>query len=444
MTCSKRESRSSLPRMRPRRLSAALALFAVAVLAPLIATPAVQAQTFTVLHTFVGFPNDGRFAFGSLIQDSAGNIYGTTERAGKYGGGVIYKLDPAGNETIIYNFIKNKTGALTLAGLAMDSAGNFYGTAPFGGDGNCELGTNMCGVVFKVDPTGKETVLHRFQKPGAGGALPLGSVVLDSAGNIYGTTQDGGTGKFPGNGVVFELDPTGKDTVLHSFNGMDGSFPQSGLIRDSAGNLYGTTQDGGGNPLCSSCGTVFKVDPRGKRTILHAFSSGSDGDGSHPELANLVMDGAGNLYGTTLTGGDLSCPRGNGGCGVVFKIDTTGEETILYRFHGGTDGAYPYTAVALDSAGNVYGTASLGGDLTCGLNPVPQGCGVVFKLDANGTETVLYSFRGGADGNQPMSLIRDAAGNLYGTTLYGGAFLELCGDHGSPNPGCGVLFKIVP
>ena len=244
--------------------------------------------------------------------------------------------------------------------------------------------------------------MHSFTG-GADGSDPYAGLIRDSAGNLYGTTLLGGAS---GAGVVFKVDTTGTETVLHSFSGgTDGGAPQAGLIRGSAGDLYGTTvQDG-----ASGAGVVFKLDAIGE-TVLYSFTGGADG--SNP-FGSLVRDSAGNLYGTTESGGAS-------GAGVVFKLDTTGTETVLYSFTGDADGGYPYAGLIRDSAGNLYGTTSSGG---------ASGQGVVFELDTTGTETVLYSFTTGADGAFPYAgLIRNSAGNLYGTATYG----------------YGVVFRIQP
>jgi uncharacterized repeat protein (TIGR03803 family) len=196
-------------------------------------------------------------------------------------------------------------------------------------------------------------------------------------------------------------------TVLHRFTGNDGSFPEAGLVRDAAGNLYGTTLNGGDQNCSGGCGSVFKLDKTSKETILYSFTGGSDGE--YPN-AGLVRDEAGNLYGTTVAGGvsGTGCPEYTT-CGVVFKLDTTGKETVLYTFTGGADGGTSYARLVRDSAGNLYGTTAGGGAFASG---------VVFKLDATGHETVLHTFTGGADGGLPYAgLVRDSAGNLYGATL---------------------------
>jgi uncharacterized repeat protein (TIGR03803 family) len=299
--------------------------------------------------------------------------------------------------------------------LAGGSEGDLYGTTNGGGVAGK-------GVVFKLDTTGTETVLHSFTD-GADGGAPWAGVIRDSAGDLYGTTTGGGPSDY---GVVFKLNTTGTETVLHSFTGgADGGSPLAGLIRDSAGNLYGTAQAGGASVL----GVVFKLDTTGTETVLHSFTGGADGA---TPFARLIRDSAGNLYGTTQYGGGGS--SGNncyyGGCGAVFKLDTTGTETVLYGFTGGADGENPYPGLIRDSAGNLYGTTLSGG---------ASGLGVVFKLDTTGVEMVLYSFEGRADGESPFAgLIQDSAGNLYGTTYGGGAFSSTC------RGGCGVVFKLEP
>jgi uncharacterized repeat protein (TIGR03803 family) len=250
--------------------------------------------------------------------------------------------------------------------------------------------------VYKIDTTGEETVLYTFTG-GADGYAPYGGVIRDAAGNLYGTTVLGGAGN---GGVVYTLDASGHQTVLHSFTGgADGSQPYAGVIRDPAGNLYGTTSSGG----TGNAGVVYKVDASGHETVLYNFTGGSDG--SSP-LGGVIRDAAGNLYGTTIYGG-IS------GAGVVYKLDPSGHETVLHPFTGGTDGGEPYMVTLLrDSMGNLYGTTSGGGS---------SWAGVVFMLDSSGHETVLYSFTGGDDGGAPQSgLIRDSAGNLYGTASRGG------------------------
>ena len=205
--------------------------------------------------------------------------------------------------------------------------------------------------------------------------------------------------------------------MLYSFTGKkDGRSPKASLIRDSAGNLYGTAEFGGwfGGKCTDGCGVVFKLDSSGTQTVLHRFGGGKNG--AFP-VASLIRDAAGNLYGTTNAGGTHPCKSGIG-CGTVFKVSKTCKHTVLYNFAGLPDGEGPTAALTRDAAGNLYGTTELGGDSGCVVSPL--GCGTVFEL-AKGQDTVLYSFSGGADGAMPEAgLLRDPAGNFYGTTSSGG------------------------
>jgi uncharacterized repeat protein (TIGR03803 family) len=394
--------------------------------------------SFVVLHSFDGA--DGWLPSGGgagLIQDALGNLYGTTEEGGASDRGVVYKLGPSGTETILYSFTGGADGATPLAGLVRDAAGNLYGTTLYGATSNACAPEDSCGVVFKVSPSGTETVLHTFSN--TDGQLPQAGLVRDAAGNLYGTTFFGGA---HGAGVVFELIRcnSGYDfKVLYSFTGgADGGYPQAGLIRDTTGNLYGTTWNGGTkNGECGggACGVVFRLSPSGSETVLYSFTGGADG--ANPS-AGLVLDAAGNLYGTTYHGGAQSGACQGGTCGVVFKLGGTDVETVLHTFSGGADGGNPTAGLVRDAAGNLYGTTPLGG----AESGACQGgtCGVVFRLSATGSETVLHSFTGGADGANPSAgLVLDAAGNLYGTTGYGGA------NSACPlSSGCGVVFRLAP
>jgi uncharacterized repeat protein (TIGR03803 family) len=366
----------------------------------LLASLAAYGQTFTVLYTFTGGA-DGGSPYAGLVLDNEGNLYGTTTAGGSgvfdcpTGCGTVFKVDTAGNETVLHNFGETSTdGEFPFYGyLVRDGAGNLYGTADYGG-------THGSGTIFRVSPSGKEIF---FSFEGSDGGFPSAGLVSDTAGNFYGTTYVRGSGCPPyGCGTVFKINSKGKETVLHSFTGApDGDNPFAGLVRDSAGNLYGTTAVGG----AEGAGTVFEVEPNGKESVLYSFCSNACLDGAQP-FAGLVLDGAGNLYGTTFAGGA-------NGTGTVFKVDSTGKETVLYSFcsqPGCTDGEFPYASLVLDSAGYLYGTTEDGG---------ANGAGTIFRVDKNGKETVLYSFcslPGCADGGYPYAgLARDTAGNLYGT-----------------------------
>jgi uncharacterized repeat protein (TIGR03803 family) len=368
-------------------------------------TAGAPTYSYEVLYSFCpgGYPacTDGGYPVAGVIQDAAGNLYGTTAA----NAGTVFKLDSTGRQTVLYTFCSASgctDGNSPQAGLIRDSAGDLYGTTFYGG-------ANNFGVVFKVDNTGHETVLYSFCSVSGctDGANPAAGVIQDAAGNLYGTTKTGGANDF---GTVFKLDSTGHETVLYSFGsrGGDGGYPEAGLIQDGAGNLYGTTNRGG-----YGFGTVFKVDTSGHETVLYSFCSAACTDGAYP-AAGVIQDAAGNLDGTTSSGGG----GGGGGVGTVFKLDSTGHETVLYSFCSSancTDGANPFAGVIQDAAGNLYGTTSNGG---------ANNRGVVFKVDNTGNETVLYSFcsvSGCTDGRNPLAgVIQDAAGDLYGTTEYGG------------------------
>jgi uncharacterized repeat protein (TIGR03803 family) len=307
----------------------------------------------TVLHSFSG--GDGAGPNSRLVRDSSGNLYGTTVEGGSWGYGTLFKLDPSGNETVLHSF--GFEGDEYPYGVVMDSSGNLYGTTTLGGAANS-------GTVFKVDPSGNETVLHSFWSYAGDGAFPQAALIMDSSGNLYGTTVYGGC---CGSGTVFKLDPPGNETVLHSFGGLDGLYPQAALIMDASGNLYGTTY---GSPHWG--GTVFKLDPSGNVTVLHQFSGGYAGLGGQYPVAGVVMDASGNLYGTTQYGGFFDPTNAFLGAGIVFKLDPSGNETELHEFGlDSADGAYPQADLIMDASGNLYGTTQGGGS---------SGLGTVFKL----------------------------------------------------------------
>jgi uncharacterized repeat protein (TIGR03803 family) len=363
-----------------------------------LATPSAPAQTLTVLYAFTGGA-DGGYPLAGLVRTKAGSLYGTTEIGGNMtcfvlGCGTVFAVDATGSETVLYSFAGPPSdGEFPEARLVVDKAGNFYGTTNSGG-------ANNAGTVFKVSQSGKETVLYSFNFNGKDGFAPVAGLIRDAAGNLYGTTAEGGS---YGNGTVFKVDSSGNETVLYSFAGYpaDGAYPGAGLTADARGNLYGTTLGGGGSGL----GTVFKLDPQDNETVLHSFTSGTDG--AYP-ASGLLPDAAGNLYGTAAQGGKGSCP---GGCGVVFEVSKAGKEKVLYRFASQSDGQWPVGGLAMDAAGNLYGTTFGSGDYY----------GDLFKLDKRGHETVLHNFSEPTDGAYPYGdLVRDPTGNLYGTTSYGG------------------------
>jgi len=408
---------------------------AVACLMAMLAAQSAQAQTYKVLQNFCpGGPPcfNGANAYAGVIQDAEGNLYGTTLGGSKgtcnygqtRGCGTVFRLNKSGRETVLYRFTGGSDGGAPYGGVIRDAKGNLYGTTYYGGDLSCGSGAG-CGTVFKLSKTGKETVLYAF-KGAADGANPYAGVSQDAEGNLYGTTLIGGDPACAGGcGVVFKLSKTGKETVLYAFKGgADGANPYAGVIQDARGNLYGTTYIGGGASCGDGCGTVFKLSKTGNESVLYSFKG--EADGLHPH-GGVIRDDEGNLYGTTM--GD-----GLPNVGTVFRISKTGGETVLYRFGSQSgDGAFPLAGVIRDAKGNLYGTTNAGGVYEgCG----GEGCGVVFKLDRALRETVLCSFNGQSgctSGAFPYAgLIQDAEGNLYGTTEYGGA------------SGYGVVFKLTP
>ena len=358
---------------------------------------------YKTLHRFQPGGRGGSAPNAGLVADLQGNFYGTTLGGGAFGLGTVFELAPDGHggwkETVLHSF--NVTdGAQPYAGLVFDAAGNLYGTTQDGG-------ANQTGTVFELSPDGhggwKEAVLYSFGR-GTDGQYPSAGLVLDAAGNLYGTTTNGGDSNY---GTVFELAPDGhsgwNETVLHSFNSQDGGDPNAGLNFDAAGNLYGTTSAGG----AFRRGTVFELAPDGqggwKETVLHSFNGV---DGAAPS-DGLIFDAAGNLYGMTASGGPQSL-------GTVFELSPQGhggwKETVLHKFDG-TDGFAPFGTLIFGSAGNLYGTAAGGGT---------QDFGSVFELAPDGhggwKETVLHSLKDRPGASPFGGLILGGQGHLYGTT----------------------------
>jgi uncharacterized repeat protein (TIGR03803 family) len=387
--------------MPPTRLSLGFATRLIAVSAALsfaiflALTPLAHAQNnIKILHTFTGYPNDGTQPLGTLTR-GGGYLYGTTPLGGANSSGTVFKVNGSGKESVLYNFAIGSGGNTPMAGVIRDPQGNLYGTTAWGGAYGFSFGT-----VFEIEATGSETTLHSFGN-GSDGWRSNAALIRDTAGNLYGTTAYGGAN---GQGSVFEITAAGQESVLYSFaGGSDGAGPNAALARDSAGNLYGTTLVGGNEVACSDgCGTVFKVTPGGEETVLYRFAGGTDGS----ILYSGVLFVGGKLYGTVGTGGAFNA-------GKVYELNSKGEETVLYSFGGVPgDGSYPDAVLFRDSLGDFYGTAQYGGT---------YGFGAVFKLSATGQESVLYSFTGGTDGAYPVGgVIRDSKGNLYGVTQEGG------------------------
>jgi uncharacterized repeat protein (TIGR03803 family) len=421
-----------------------LLVVALAVAAIFFSASAQAQFTETAIYTFAG-GTDGMGPWAGLIFDSAGNLYGTTYDGGDttcyyQGCGTVFKLTPTSGgswtETVLYAFGGGSDGANPYGSLTSDAAGNLYGTTFYGGDTTACAPSAGCGTVFELTPTSgggwTESIVYAF-KGGKDGKMPTGGLIFDPAGNLYGMTEEGGgtaCGGY-GCGTVFELTPSSsgwKETVLHSFTGgKDGGVPVAGLIFDAAGSLYGTTFNGGSNAVCYyGCGVAFKLTPSSvgwREGVLHTFTLGNDG--GNP-FGSLIFDGAGNLYGTTFSGGGVfKLTHGSGGGWI---------EGTIHSFGNKLEGAVPMAGVVFDSAGNLYGSTSTG-------NGQSQ-FGTVFELTLTSKgwrQSVRHTFTGGGDGGGPQSgLIVDAAGNLYGTAGIGGTVGGGC------QFGCGVVYELSP
>ena len=392
--------------------------FSVALILTLcLSTPLLHAQTFTAVYSFAG-GSDGAFPNGSLVADSAGNLYGMTSEGGPANAGTIFMLSSSGVESVLYSFTGGTDGNFPLSGLYRDPEGNLYGTTQNGGDPVCQ-----CGVVFKLDTSHSLIVLHTFKGPE--GKLPLSNVVMIK-GSIYGTTRFGGTGCGDGCGVLFKISELGSYTVLHHFAETDGPAPTD-IIRDPDGNIYGVTF-GGDNTTTHKLfyGAIFKFDPSENFSTLFTFTSLATGE--FP-IGRLIRDVNGNFHGTTIDGG-AGCLKND--CGVVYRLSSTGVQSILHDFHAVAAGITPEGGV-VDLNGALYGTTVNGGDATCE-------CGVLFSIGNTGQYTVLHRFTG-LDGNSPqgeLTLTNDDT--IYGTTFDGGTGTGC----NNSSQGCGVIYKLTP
>jgi uncharacterized repeat protein (TIGR03803 family) len=439
--------KSRVARMRLCTLSSlvlAAAAFGAASAAPpplAVRTAVSPLATETIILNFN--LHDGNLPNAGLTEDAHGNLYGTTSyNGGVYGYGNVFELKHTkqGWKEIVLHDFNGSDGAYPLGIMVLDAKGNLYGTAQVGGSGACTNGSPPlgCGVAFELSPGKggwKEQILYSFVPGNTKGTVPVGGLVFDKAGNLYGTTWAPGVESLdalrhnpqqntfwgcsePGcGGTVFELSPTAsgawKETDLYAFTGgADGSSSVASLVFDAAGNLYGTTNYGGGPGCVYDCGVVFELSPHGSQwteTVLHDFTGGSDG--GYP-MASLVWDAAGNLYSTASTGG--------AGGGTVFELSPAGStwnENVLYAFKGTTDGGTPTATVTFDNSGNIFGTASADGN--------QYNSGVVYelkKLQTGYKQKVLHIFlHAPSDGQGPNTpLIFGPGGMLYGTTQGGG------------------------
>jgi uncharacterized repeat protein (TIGR03803 family) len=444
--------------------------FAVAAVTVGLAAGSWGASSETVLHTFTN-SSDGSLPFSGLTLDAKGNLYGTTDTGGspEFGDGTVYELTPDASGGFTFQTIHafqqiTGDGGNPAGSVTVDAAGNLYGTTSNGGSAGC-------GIVYQLSPpataggTWKEAILHSFQG-NSDGCNSSGFVILDQAGNLFGATVSGGGGVNnifcnQGCGTVFELKKVANakftEKVIHRFTGenADGRNPLGGLVFDKSGNLWGTTQVGGHSQssTCSAdrlCGTVFELTPNASGTWTEStlFSFANSNTGFNP-VTNLVIDDAGNLYGTTVNGG------GSLG-GLVFKLTPEGAgkvtESIIHEFDGGTDGLNPFNGLTLDPVGNLYGVVQNGGGTTtvCVGGFVPIGCGVVYKLTPNATgttweETILYAFLGSTDGAEPLDdhVAVDANGDVFGSASAGGDFDSNVTHCAGKQPGgCGVVFEV--
>lgn len=381
----------------------------------MIATPPASAQTFSLIHTFTG-TTDGKNPLSGFVIDGSGNLYGTASGGGTSWVGVVVKFNASGEETVLHNFTGGADGENPQGQLVMDKAGNLYGTTYSGGGANA-------GTVFEVSPKGNEKVLYAF-KGGVDGENPVAGLIFDKSGNLYGTTTAGGSS---GNGAVFRLTAppvaggAWKEAVLYSFGtGTDGAVPVAGVTMDATGNLYGTTSAGGSYGY----GTVFELKrstPQWTEAILHEFALGSDGGVPY---AGLVLDGKGNLYGAASDGGG----GGENGGGTVFEL-TRGSAGWTFNVISSLSGwAISGTfRNLLMQPGKIYATTHCDGDYSAGT---------VYELTLTGgvwTYNLLYDFTGASDGQFAFSnLVADKEGNLYGTTNEGGA------------DGGGTVWKVTP
>jgi uncharacterized repeat protein (TIGR03803 family) len=385
-----------------KNISRIVACGAAAMLAGAAADPAHAASwSFRLLYSFctVGGCVDGAAPHGGIVFDASGNAYGTTYSGGTTGEGTVFELTRGGKEIVLHDFSPSVTdGGGPMAGLLIDSSENLYGTTRYGG-------AHGAGTVFEKPHKGAFRIVDSLQF----GQYPEAGVIIDKAGNLYGTTTEGGA---HGGGTVFEVTRKGQEQTLYSFCAAvgcsDGKTPQAGLIMDAAGNLYGTTAAGG----AAGQGLVFRITPQGNEKILCNFLGAANCTSGAEPLAGLISDKSGNLYGTTFQGGAQNR-------GTVFEIASKGRERLIYSFcplSGCSDGYGPAADLVMDRLGNLYGTTSAGGAM---------GAGTVFEVTAAGKQSVIYNFCEAAqctDGELPLAgLTMDKSGNLYGTTSEGGA-----------------------
>ena len=352
------------------------------------------AGVFDSLYTFAGDNTDGNWPAGALVADPTGTIWGTTSSGGPNGAGTVFKYTPGGTETMVYHFTGGNDGDMPDGGLLKASNGDFFGTTYIGG--KYGLGT-----IFKVTPAGVLTTIYSFGTNANDGGNPRGELIWSADHQLAGVTVNGGAGNV---GTVFKVSLQGKETILHGFAGPDGQYPRAALVMDKAGNMYGTTYDTFSSAVNAGNGTAFKIDPAGNFTVIYNFL-GATGYGPS---APMVLDPSGNLIGTTQNGGADNN-------GAIFKLTPAGKATVLYTFTGGNDGGRPIAPVTLTKAGAMLSTTFEGGK---------NGYGTVYRLTAAGKLQTLHTFDS-TDGRFSQSgLLIDAPVSelfLYGLTYSGGS-----------------------
>jgi uncharacterized repeat protein (TIGR03803 family) len=371
----------------------------------------------TVLHNFES-ESDGASPYAGLVSVK-GALYGTTTDGGASGDGTVFRITTSGEESVIHAFTGGSDGANPYGGL-IDVNGTLYGTTLSAGGSGCY--STGCGTVFKITTSGKESVVYSFKGGAGDGAFPQAGLI-DVNGTLFGTTTEGGTKNY---GTVFKVTTSGKESLLHSFaGGTDGVTPLAG-VTNLKGTLYGTTELGG-TGTCSGlegagCGIVFKVTPSGTERVLFTFP-GTTANGEFPFAGLSAVKGT--LYGTTLNGGTSNI-------GVVYKVAPSGAQSVLYNFKDSSgDGNEPYGDL-LDIKGTLYGTTAQGGSASAGT---------VYKIATSGAETLLYSFAGyPSNGGSPTAALTDVNGTLYGTTDEGGNS-DACYNSFGPF-GCGTVFSL--
>jgi uncharacterized repeat protein (TIGR03803 family) len=414
------------------------------ILVAAVALP-TRAQTYTVLHVFTASP-DGAVP-NPMIQDAQGNFYGST----RFGGlascdldscGTIFKIDSAGNESILYDFQGGNNGVNPTGSLALDPQGNLWGVT----QGNFADGG--ASVVFKLEPDGQETSYDVNEVTICCLDSPL---VADAQGNLFGMSPYGGEPRCAyvqnpdlGCGTLFKVTPEGKFTVLHTFTGTDGIQPEGGLVIDANGNLYGSAFYGGslkcnypgwGAPNGKGCGTIYKLDPEGSFTVLHTFTGPKEG--SYP--LGLIIDSAGDLYGIAESGGDvIKHSNYEYGLGTIFKVDSKGKFSVLFTFTPEITLNHVYASyLAIDSQGNLYGMQE--------ANNCALGAGCLFMIDTQGNYTDLYNFDDAQTGGGAFipgitpGLLVSSDGTIFGTTPVGGN----SNGEGTCTSGCGTAYQLV-